>query len=346
MLTKVGILIPAFNPDSKLLDLLVELNKKSRFYRLKVQPQFLVIDDGSSKEESKQVLDKIEEARSAHVIIHKKNFGKGVAIKTGIAFFKDKGIDSIVTVDSDGQHDPEDILNVLSVSLENNEFVLGIRLFNNENIPLKSKIGNSLSSFLFYCFTNKRIKDTQTGLRVIPKKFFEKLLETKGSRYEYEFNVLIQLARLRIPVLTCPIKTIYFENNRKTSFRPIFDSILVYSIFFRYTVVALSVSIIDLGLIYAITEKYPSSYSFLLIRGITAHLYFYIMKRYVFNSQGKLFSQLSMYYIVILINIFLSWMTFDILFFRAQLNFFIGYFFAVLSMFIFNFLVQRFIIFR
>lgn len=346
MLKRVGILIPAYNPDDKLIDLLLTLNKKQLFNALRVKTTVLVVDDGSYKDESKKIFDEIEKAKIAKVIVHNKNLGKGNAIKTGIKHFKKYEHDTVVTVDADGQHRTKDILSVLNHSLENNNFVLGIRSFRDKTVPFKSRVGNNLSSFLFYYFTGSSIKDTQTGLRVIPKKLFDKLISIKGNRYEYEFNMLIELVRSDTPILTYPITTIYFENNKKTSFRPVFDSLLVYSVFLKYSIVAVTISILDLFLMYAVTKIYPTSASFLIIRGVTAHLYFYMMKKHVFNSEGNTLRQLSLYYLIVLANIFIFWQVFDILFFRSHFNFFTGYFMAVLSMFVFNFFIQKLLVFK
>jgi len=99
----------------------------------------------------------------------------------------------IVTADSDGQHRPHDIRRVAEKMLQTDEVVLGTRRFDNANMPLKSRIGNTFSSLYFRLNTGKKLGDTQTGLRAIPRKYFLFSLDVPGSRYEYEMRFLEEM---------------------------------------------------------------------------------------------------------------------------------------------------------
>ncbi len=346
MLRNVGILIPAFNPDAKLTELLFNLNGTTSFDRLKIKLTIIVIDDGSFNIESRKIFNEIETTGSAYTIVHKENLGKGSAIKTGIKYLKNKGVDSIVTVDADGQHHMSDILSVLKTSLKEGELVLGVRSFNYSDIPFKSKFGNVISSFLFYCFTGLKIRDTQTGLRAFPRRHFDYLLTIAGKRYEYEFNVLITFAKKRKKILTFPIKTIYFENNQNSSFRPIIDSLFVYSVFIKYSIVALLIAALDFSLIYALIYFLPESISFLLVRLFTSHIYFYIMKTKVFNFSGNFLNPLLKYYALLIFNAVLSWQLFDFIFFQSNYSYSVAYFSVTAILSIINFFLQKYLIFR
>ena len=111
---------------------------------------------------------------------------------------------------------------------------------------------------------------------------------------------------------------IYFDNNKGSNFRPIRDSFLIYFLFLRYFFVAFCISIVDIVAIYVATAIFPVTYSFLIIRLVTAHVYFYLMKTKVFKSEGKIYFQLSLFYFFSLINILISWVTFDQIFFFNQ----------------------------
>ena len=83
-----------------------------------------------------------------------------------------------------------------------------------------------------------KISDTQTGLRGIPKCCIEKFIEIPGERYEYETNMLLQCKKADIRITEQSIKTVYLENNNSSSFRPVIDSIKIYSLLFKFIITA------------------------------------------------------------------------------------------------------------
>ncbi len=341
---KAAVLIPTVNPGPELKKLVLNLGKSKFIKNFTRQPKIVVVDDGSHKKESIEILKQIALLPNLEVFRHYKNKGKGKAIKTGLLKLR-KDVNFIVTADSDGQHAPDDILKVLIECITSNKYVLGSRNLSSILVPFKSRLGNVLTSILFYLSTGKKIEDTQTGLRGIPQAYFDLFIEIDGDRYEYEFSALLEATKVDI-VSTIPIQTIYFENNKGSNFRPVKDSFLIYFLFLRYFYIAFCISVIDLVAIYIATIIFPFTYSFLIIRLISAHIYFYLMKTKVFKSEGKIYFQLSLFYLFSLLNIFISWITFDQIFFVAGNNFFIGYFAGVVIMFFVNFFIQKHIIFK
>ena len=167
---KIVILIPAYEPDEKMIDLLINLEKT----KLKV----IVVDDGSG-ENYKEIFKKAKEY--AEVISYEVNRGKGVALKTGLEYIYNniKGDYVVVTMDCDGQHSIKDALMLGEHSLENKEeLVLGKRL-RGDKTPLRSMLGNSITRFIYKITTGLDVYDTQTGLRAFYKDLIPFMLETE-----------------------------------------------------------------------------------------------------------------------------------------------------------------------
>ena len=214
------ILIPAFEPSKKMINLIDELQSIT-------EKPIVVVDDGSGKKYTK-IFNNIAK-KGVKVLTHKKNEGKGEAIKTGIRYLIEIGENQgVVTADCDGQHKPEDIVKVMKKLEETSkDLILGVRSFNKKNIPLRSRFGNKLTRTLFRLKTGKKISDTQTGLRGYSSRIFEWLTNVEGSKYDYEFNVLLEVKE-KLSYEEVKIETIYENNNEVSHFRPIQDSILIY----------------------------------------------------------------------------------------------------------------------
>ena len=233
----IAILIPTLNPDIKIINLVKKLKN------LDIN-NIVIVNDGSDKSCQKFFVElkKI----GCDIQWHDVNLGKGAALKTGIKYiFKNKkNIAGIVTADGDGQHSPEDIKKVAQELKEEDEVILGSRKFDNKNMPLTSKIGNTFSSLYFKITTGQKLKDTQTGLRGIPRKYFQFALNVPGSRFEYEMRFLEAMNDNGIKYLTTDIDTIYDES-WSTHFRFVSDSYSIYKKFFRNILSSLSSAVLD-----------------------------------------------------------------------------------------------------
>ena len=151
------VLIPAYEPAVGLVPLVAEI----RALGLSV----LVVDDGSSPE-CAPVFAALE-ADGVEVVHHEQNRGKGAALKTGMRLLAERGIESVVTADADGQHLPRDIAAVAAAATEHpRSLVLGVRDI--ASMPPRSKAGNTVTRLLTRVICNVKVSDTQTGLRGIP----------------------------------------------------------------------------------------------------------------------------------------------------------------------------------
>ena len=169
--SSLAILIPAFNPNQNILDLVLDLS----YFKWN---EIIVVNDGSSKE-SQIFFDKLNDIENVHILTHLSNQGKGAALKTGINYLNSKltELDGLITVDSDGQHLVEDIEKIArEVESRKNDVIFGVRSFN-ENIPFRSKLGNKITRYLLYIFNGISLDDTQTGLRYLPISIFDEFLK-------------------------------------------------------------------------------------------------------------------------------------------------------------------------
>jgi hypothetical protein len=340
------ILIPTFNPDEcleKLVYEIIDLNKSEGWFP---NLSILLVDDGSTKAKSLNILSDLKETKNLEEIKHDRNYGKGWGIKTGLKYLSNNNIKYIVTADADGQHVPRDILRVLSASIKEDDLVLGIRDFSNKKIPIKSLIGNNITSMIFYLVTGKKLADTQTGLRAFPERFFEDFINIPGDRYEYELNVLLNAKKYNEKIHTIYIDTIYIDNNKKSLFRPILDSIIVYSVFIKYSLTAMIITVSDFLAIYFVTKLFPGILYFLVVRIITSHVYFFVMKNKVFKVGGHLKKQILKYYILLLLNIIITSTMFYNIYYLIEGSFFTSYLLVQFSMFFINFYLQKTLIFK
>ena len=227
MNSDILIIIPAYNPPTKLFDILLE--KLDGAFK-----NILVVNDGSDEKYDKYFKD-LE--RKCHVLRHEYNMGKGSAIKTAYSYAIDnyKDIKAYVVIDCDNQHDIEDMINCCKKAIEHpDSLVIGVRDFTLDNVPFKSKFGNIITRNMFKWLFNKTITDTQTGLRAITPAVAKKLLNVPGDRFNYELKCLMTCCEEKIPIIEVPIKTIYIENNKESRFNPVNDSILIYKEFIAY----------------------------------------------------------------------------------------------------------------
>ncbi len=209
------ILIPAYEPDDKLLSLLRIINN---------QYDTVVVDDGSK---DKTIFENAKEF--AHVISYEENMGKGFALKMGFEYIKEKYSNYIVvTMDADGQHDFDDAIKLCDYVKENvDTFVIGRRHWD-KSTPLSNRLGNKITRHVFKRKTGLNIYDTQSGLRAFSYKLIDYMLSVSGQRYEYEMNVLLNLKKNNIDVKEIDIKTIYIDNNSSSHFSAIKDSYRIY----------------------------------------------------------------------------------------------------------------------
>ena len=248
-------LIPAYEPDEKLKKLADELAERGF--------DIVVVDDGSGPDHA-ELFEAL--SQNATVLTHAVNRGKGAALKTGLSYINKymaytesvltpagaetvSGRDAvIVTVDADGQHLPDDVLRVAEISAQRRDaLVLGSRALS-EDIPVRSRFGNTITRHVYSAATGVHVHDTQTGLRAFHRSLIPRLLQIEGDRYEYEINMLMQLAAEGVPIIEERIETVYEDYNSGSHFRTVRDSFRVYKEILKFSASSLASFAIDYGM--------------------------------------------------------------------------------------------------
>ena len=289
--TKRIALIPAYKPDNELLKVANDLNK--------FDFTVIVVNDGSGKEFD-SVFEKASEF--CKVISYETNKGKGGALKTGFEYIENNfdGEYIVVTADADGQHKIDDIIKVCDESEKYpNSLVLGSRKFEND-VPFRSRFGNTMTRLVYRVFSGVSVYDTQTGLRAFTNKLIDRMLQIKGTRYEYEMNMLMELAKEKTEIREVWIKTVYIdENNSSSHFNPLKDSFLIYKEILKFSASSLISFVIDYILFCVfslITNQLIASN--ILARICSSIINFIINKKLVFNSKGDTFKSAVKYFLL------------------------------------------------
>lgn len=194
------IVLPAFNEEKIIQDTLREI--QSVGYK-----NIIVVDDGSTD----YTYERAKEIPSIVVLRHKLNRGKGAATKTGIEAAKllDAGI--IVTMDSDGQHNPQDIARLIEPIEKNHcDVVLGTRLQNPKGMPWYKICANHIGNALTWYFYGLWVSDSQSGFRAYSRHASE-LINTKTDRYEYDSEVIREIYIYKLKYKEVPIEVRYTE---------------------------------------------------------------------------------------------------------------------------------------
>lgn len=280
----IAILIPVYKPEDTFEFFLKQLS--SAIIERKADIKLVIVNDGNSPE---LLCFKNIPKENVHFVHHFINLGKGRALKSGINYclntFPD--IQGCVTCDADGQHSVDDILKISEILIEKpNCLILGCRTFG-KDVPFRSRFGNKLTSFLFRFLAGMKISDTQTGLRGLPIELMKICLNLEGERYEFETNMLLQCKKNNILINEERIKTIYCDDNKSSHFHPIFDSLKIYGLLFKFIFSSCVSSVIDF-IIFSITYFFSKRMflSLVMARIVSIFVNFIINKNLVF-SFGK-----------------------------------------------------------
>ena len=278
---RVVVLIPAYKPDKRLIELTRELIVDNGL-------DVLLVDDGG-QEAYAPIFDACREL-GAEVAVHAVNMGKGRALKTGInaAMLKWPDMAGIVTADADGQHTPADILRLIDALHQHpDKLVLGSRTFTGE-VPAKSRWGNRITRLVYALASGIHVSDTQTGLRALPASSLPAMARIDGERYEYEMNVLLKLRDLGLGVFEVPIETIYIDDNAGSHFNPVRDAIKIYMVIFKYLFSSILSFVIDYALYWLCLSVFGFSalISYALARLVSSQVNYHLNKHTVFGGRG------------------------------------------------------------
>ena len=212
MTHRCAIVIPAYNHGRRLHEVLVKA--------LRLGFPVFVVDDGST-DSTPRIL-----ASHSHVTVirHKRNQGKGASLLSGFISALNVA-DYAVTLDADGQHNPDDISSLVrAVPKGKRPIVVGKRTgMRHKNVPWTSRWGRRFSNFWVWASCGKRLSDSQSGFRLYPLP--ETLqLGARSKRFQFEVEILVRAAWSGVPILETPVQSIYGPAEERIShFRPWLD---------------------------------------------------------------------------------------------------------------------------
>ena len=205
-MTDTVVIIPTYNNAGTLKDVLSRTLAQGL--------PIVVVDDGCT-DGTRVILSGFKDVT---VIAHPKNQGKGAALKTAFRWALENGYAYAVTIDSDGQHYPEDIPELLKAKGERT-IVVGSRTTRGANAG--GSFANRFSNFWFTAYTGIRLTDTQTGFRLYPLRDLPSL-KVVGNRYEAELSLLLFSAWKGLRLVPVQVRVNY-PKDRVTHFRPFQD---------------------------------------------------------------------------------------------------------------------------
>ena len=180
----------------------------------------IVVDDGSTD----SGVDRINDIDGVQFLSHRKNRGKGAAIMTGFDRAAEIA-DWAITIDADGQHQPEDAINLIRAIPEGSRpLVVGMRQgMTGRDVPWTSRFGRKFSNFWVRISGGPAMTDSQSGFRIYPLP--ESMnLDVKARRFQFEVEILVRAAWANIPVIEVPVRVSYAGRQQRIShFRPFVD---------------------------------------------------------------------------------------------------------------------------
>ncbi|MBI3022042.1 MAG: glycosyltransferase family 2 protein [Candidatus Omnitrophica bacterium] len=202
------VVIPAFNANGRI----GELVRRVRRHGFEV----IVIDDGS-----RDGTASIASREGALVISHLRNEGKGRALRTAFEYALRSRYDGVVTMDSDGQHDPDEILKLVRAGERQHAgIVVGNRLTDGSLMPLARHWTNALMSSVVSAVARQRIPDSQCGFRFIRAEVLADV-PLRSRHFEIESELLFGAAARRWKIVSVPVRSIY--QGERSHIRPVRD---------------------------------------------------------------------------------------------------------------------------
>ena len=208
------VIIPTYNNEKTLAklidDVLIYTNQKD----------VIVVNDGATDSTS-HILELYKDKIT--IVGYSNNVGKGNALKLGFKTAIEKGYTNAITIDSDGQHFPDDLPVFFNSALENpGSLLMGSRNMDHEDVPGKSSFGNKFSNFWFKVETGLELPDTQTGYRLYPLESLKKI-KLFSTKFEMEIEVIVKMAWNGVNIIPVNVKVLYDYEERVTHFRPFKD---------------------------------------------------------------------------------------------------------------------------
>ena len=176
-------------------------------------PQIWVVDDGSS-----DATGAVAASAGAEVLRLAENGGKGTAVRAGLDRALASDATHVAFVDADGQHDPQDLPQLLEAARAGDDFVIGSRMGDPDAIPAYRYRTNEIGSLILSRMTGLEVEDAQSGYRVVSADVLRRL-DLKARGYIIETEILLKAARHVRRFRPVPIRAIYGGPSHYRPFR-------------------------------------------------------------------------------------------------------------------------------
>jgi glycosyltransferase involved in cell wall biosynthesis len=213
------VVLPTFNNERTLADVLSRVAAQGL--------PIIVVNDGCTDCTATLLEQWRAEHSQAQIQVqgHPRNRGKAAALQTGFAAALRDGFTHAITIDTDGQHDPEEIPSLLAEATRNPAaYVLGYRDDSRADYPARSRLGRRLSNFFIRLESGLRVRDSQCGMRIYPLALVQ-AVRCGAGHFGYEAEMITRAAWSGCPIAEVPIVTRYLPMGQRVShFRPWLDT--------------------------------------------------------------------------------------------------------------------------
>lgn len=201
---KFGFVIPVYNHGSTLEAVVKNL----------IQYNFpiIVVDDGNDEKNKNLIKDVADRYPLVHLVVQKKNGGKGKAMKSGVRAAEKLGLTHIFQLDSDGQHDTTRIPRFLELSEQNPDAVICGYPEYDETAPKERVNGRKVANGWVHIVTlSKEIIDGMIGFRIYPVKPYIQICKYHiiDSRMAYDIDILVHFHWKGIKIISESVKIFY-----------------------------------------------------------------------------------------------------------------------------------------
>lgn len=225
---QIPIVIPVYNPPHEFEPFIRDVSHS-------LPNPIVCVNDGSDRRH-RALFQRVKKLPHVILLTSVANRGKGAALQLAFSEILSRLPDApgAVTADADGQHTVFDIQQALTFATRH-ATRLGIGTRTKRHVmPIKSRTGNALTRITLSLLHKAWVRDTQSGLRYVPRLLMADTLLSMFSKYDFELDMLIRAVRLPLVIDEFEISTIYLNKNRASHYKVVSDSVFVAKVFLHY----------------------------------------------------------------------------------------------------------------